>query len=72
MNLFEVNPYDIEANTYSVRNAKVLERDPHPLHKGTKTATEKGDIRIRRMCVDGIEGFPSTLEMILFSRIRGK
>ena len=68
----QVNAYDIKDSTYSVRNAKVLERDPYPLHKGTETATEKGDIRITRMCVDGIEGFTSTLEMILFSRIGGK
>jgi hypothetical protein len=62
----------VVASTYSVRNAKVLEGDPYPLHKGTETATEKGDIRIARMCVDGIEGFTSTLAMILFSRIDGK
>jgi len=72
MNLFEVNACDIEDSTYSVRNAQVFERDPYPLHKGTETTTEKGDIRIPRMCLDGIEGFTSTLGMILFSRIRGK
>ena len=62
----------LRGSTYSVRNAKVLERDPYPLYKGTEAATEKGNIRIPRVCVDGIEGFTSTLEMILFSRIRGK
>jgi hypothetical protein len=66
------NEVVVVASTYSVRNAKVLERDPYPLHKGTETATEKGDIRIPRMCVDGVEGFTGTLAMILFSRIDGK
>jgi hypothetical protein len=70
--LCRVNAYDIKDSTYSVRNAQVLERDPYPLHKGTEAASEKGDIRIPRMWVDGIEGFTSTLEMILFSGIGGK
>lgn len=67
-----VNVYDIEDSTYLVRNAQVLERNPYPLDKGTETATEKGDIRIPRMCIDSVEGFTSTLDMIFFSRIHGK
>jgi hypothetical protein len=60
------------ANTYAIRNAKVLERDPCPLHKRTEAASEKGDTCILRMRVDGVEGLASTLKMILFSRIRGR
>ena len=67
-----MNACEMVDSTYLVRNAKVLERDPYPLHKGAEAASEKGYIRIPRMCVDGIEGFTSTLEMILFSRIGGK
>jgi len=57
--------------TYSVRNAKVFKRDPHPLNKWTEATAEKRNIRIPRMCVGSIEGFACTVEMILFSRIRG-
>jgi hypothetical protein len=49
-----------------VRNAKVLECDPRSLHKEAEAAAEKDNFRISRMCVDGIEGFTSTGDDIVF------
>jgi len=49
-----------------VRDAKVLECDPHSLHKWVEAAAEKDSFRISRMCVDGIEGFTSTGDDIVF------
>ena len=49
-----------------IRNAKVLECDPHSLHKWAEAAAEKDNFRISRMCVDGIEGFISTGDGIVF------
>jgi len=63
---------DVVVNTYAIRNAKVLERDPCPLHKRTEAASEKGDTCIPRMCVGGVEGLAGTLKMIFFSRVRGR
>ena len=63
---------DVVVNTYSIRNTKILERDPCPLHKRTEAASEKGDTCVPRMCIDSFEGLAGTLKMISFSRIRGR